>query len=682
LAEGEQNTPLQHGEPFRNSAFRRIELSWPGKDQDLVPHQDTNGEWILEPSSEVRSLAPLVNLHKYPETWNGPSSLVLSGDRLEALNTLARGFPGGIKLAYLDTPRLEVDDKTAAFKGDATYTFSTWMTVLQVHLRALKPLLSHTGVVVVHTGDLEEPYARLLLDEEFDRDNRIATIVWQRAYGPRNMKGMKEFTATHDCLLVYALRKSALPAVGLRTAPDGFSNSDDDPRKEWKAEHKGAHSYRAKSDFETHISPYHWTIAKGRLPRGLWRLNPLTGVIWGYPEEHGDFPLTIEASDTNGKTVRKNFTLKCANTGTPPPIPSSVPWLFQRFETKGELRITTTSLPDAVVGQEYTVMVFAAGGSPFTAPPKRPGSGRYWEFADDTLVAAYHRDAVYLGKDGKSIPHPKTYAEEVGDTVIKNQMTWWPGRTREGNSSIVLAGYTEDATKHLKKLLEIGVIHKVVNTAKPEHLLSRLLDILTEPGDIALEVFGDAADLSAVALKTGRRFVYLSGESERGGELLNDCALPRLRAVVDGRDNELERHEGEIRMRSDAYLPFAGGGGFFAGEIGQWLFRRKVREDMPRLNHAYNDFSALRDAVLTAQGFFPRNQGAFPDGQAFFENGAAVVIPPDEFLDVGRAAEIASTLKPQYDRVTIFYFRSAEEFSPSSLMEGVICRRVPTEIVL
>src|SRR5262249_30090743 len=204
-----------------------------------------------------------------------------------------RGFPQAVRLAYLDVPRIEVDDQTTAFRGDPIYAYSTWLSVLRAHLLAIEPLVSRNGVVVIHTGDIEEPYARLVAEEIFARENRVATIVWQRGYGPRNMKGMKEFTATHDCLLVYAVDKNTLPPVGLRSAPAGFSNPDDDPRGPWKAEHKGAHSRRAKSDFNTYVPPYRWRIVEGTLPSGLWRLNPLTGVIWGTATEPAQFPTPI-----------------------------------------------------------------------------------------------------------------------------------------------------------------------------------------------------------------------------------------------------------------------------------------------------------------------------------------------------------------------------------------------------
>ena len=149
-------------------------------------------------------------------------------------------------------------------------------------------------------------------------------------------------------------------------------------------------------------------------------------------------------------------------------------------------------------------------GNPFRDAPKRPGSGRYWEFAIDTLLRAYQEDRVYLGRDKPTaIPHPKAYAPQEGELVVENQQTWWPGRVQVGNKTSAFAGFTEDATKHLKAMKELRLIGKEVSSAKPEHLLARLIDIFTGRDDIVLEVFGSSADLTAVAIKRQRRFVFL-----------------------------------------------------------------------------------------------------------------------------------------------------------------------------
>jgi hypothetical protein len=413
----------------------------------------------------------------------------------------------------------------------------------------------------------------------------------------------------------------------------------------------------------------------------LWRLNPLTGVIWGVPTETGEFPLKIEVSDTGGHTATSRLTLKSEEGGDSPP-PPPIPWLFEEIKTSGRLRITNRRLPVAKVGSEYSAICLAEGGTPYTASPKRPGSGRYWEFADDTLVRAYQRDDVHLGRNGDAIPHPKAHRDGIGDSVIVNQMTWWPGRERGGTESASFAGYTEDATKHLKKLHAAGLLSKIVTTGKPEHLLARLIDIFTNEKDVVLEVFGEAADVSAVALKRGRRFIYLSGTTERQLDLLDSCALPRLRAVVDGRDRDLETHDDEIRMRADAYIPYEGGGSFLTCEVGPWLFERQLREEYPRLARSYVSFEELRAALLTSQGFLPRRTGEGADGISMAGDTAAVVLPPDVFLDRDAAAAVVSKLKPTFNRVVVYYFRSADDFNQSTLADGVVCRRVPTEIII
>ena len=113
-----------------------------------------------------------------------------------------------VRLAYVDAPRIGVDDAGAAFRGETNLVYSTWLSVLRTHLVAVEPLLARDGVVVVHVGENEAGAARLLADELF-RGQHVGTIIWQRSYAPRNMPGMREFTSTHDCLLVYAKQRDA-----------------------------------------------------------------------------------------------------------------------------------------------------------------------------------------------------------------------------------------------------------------------------------------------------------------------------------------------------------------------------------------------------------------------------------------------------------------------------------------
>ena len=312
------------------SGYEKIELVWPGKDTVTSVAQLPDGQWQLGIGEDIHRVYPLLELDHYPASHASATSLVIAGDRLQALRALGRSLRRAVGLAYLDAPRIGIDEASAAFRGDSL-VYSSWLSVVRAHLVAVEPLLRRDGVLVLHVGETEAGFARLVADELF-RGQHVGTVVWQRAYAPRNMPGMREFTSTHDILLVYAKQRDALPPVGLRRAPNGYDNPDGDPRGPWKAEHKGAKSRREKSDFDTFVPPYRWRIVKGTLPDGIWRLSPLTGVIWGKPHEAGRFPLTIEVSDSEARTASKSLVLEVLPHGKPQP-PPELPWLFEEIKT-------------------------------------------------------------------------------------------------------------------------------------------------------------------------------------------------------------------------------------------------------------------------------------------------------------------------------------------------------------
>jgi hypothetical protein len=659
-----------------------VELVWPGKGAVRSTRQEPNGSWVLEEKApDAERLYPFVELSRYPADAVAPRSMIIRGQRISALRTLGRALGRFVRLTYLDLPRIGVDDSEAAFQGDSAVVYSTWLSVVRTHLLAVEQLMRRDGVVVLHAGDTEEPYARLVANELF-REQHVGTVVWQRSYAPRNMRGMREFTATHDYLLIYAKDKAYLPPVGLRRLPEGYSNADNDPRGPWKAEHKGAKTRRENSDFNTFVPPYRWQITEGRLPEGVWRLSPLTGVVFGIPLEVGTFPITIEVTDRAGKKAKRSFAVEILESGRAPERPA-LPWIFEEIQTTGRLRIETKALPTGGKGIEYSVACLAAGGEPYRAEPKRPGSGRYWEFARDTLLAAYQCDSVYLGRDEPTaIPHPKQYAPPEGELVIENQQTWWPGRVASGTNSTAFTGYTEDATKHLKALKELKLINTEVSAAKPEHLIARLINIFTDSGDTALEIFNQAGDFAAVSLKRGRNFVTLTGASDRDETLFEECVFPRLRSVVDGKDSALAERVSEIRMRPDAYIPFAGGGAFVVARVGAWFAERQKREDIASLNwEHYGESAALMEALLTSEGFVPASGNA-SSGVALNGEAIAYALKPDEFLTSELASEIATRAIEAKKRATIYYFRASTDFDANALPSGVMCKRVPFDLGL
>lgn len=87
----------------------------------------------------------------------------------------------------------------------------------------------------------------------------------------------------------------------------------------------------------------------------------------------------------------------------------------------------------------------------------------------------------------------------------------------------------------------------VFDTPKPEDLISRILEISTEPNDIVLDSFAGSGTTGAVAHKMGRRWIMIEL-----GEHCHTHIIPRMKQVIDGTD------QGGISKE----VNWQGGGGF------------------------------------------------------------------------------------------------------------------------
>lgn len=100
-------------------------------------------------------------------------------------------------------------------------------------------------------------------------------------------------------------------------------------------------------------NPYTWSLASGSLPAGL-TLDPTTGTISGTPLRVQRTQFSIQLTDSEHRSVKRDMVLTIAST---------VPQLQQ---STAQLRIISDSiiLPDAVNGTAYTFHFSINGGSP------------------------------------------------------------------------------------------------------------------------------------------------------------------------------------------------------------------------------------------------------------------------------------------------------------------------------
>jgi adenine-specific DNA-methyltransferase len=113
-------------------------------------------------------------------------------------------------------------------------------------------------------------------------------------------------------------------------------------------------------------------------------------------------------------------------------------------------------------------------------------------------------------------------------------------------------GNTQEAKK------EVVAIFGAENfmTPKPERLLSRIVSIATNPGDLVLDSFLGSGTTAAVAQKMGRRYIGI----EMGEHAVTLC-FPRLQKVIDGEQGGISES-----------LNWRGGGGFRFYRLGEPAF--------------------------------------------------------------------------------------------------------------
>ncbi|HFC7843675.1 putative methyltransferase [Haemophilus influenzae] len=193
-------------------------------------------------------------------------NLIIKGNNLIALHSLAKQFKGKVKLIYIDPPYNTGND---GFKYNDKFNHSTWLTFMKNRLEIAKTLLADDGSIWISLNDDEVHYAKVLCDEILGRDNFIANIIWHSKYTTSN--DAKFISYQHENILFYAKDKSKFKIGGFsRTEKhnSSYKNPDNDPKGAWKATPLHAKSGDEKNNYVIEFpNGRNWTPPKGRFPR-------------------------------------------------------------------------------------------------------------------------------------------------------------------------------------------------------------------------------------------------------------------------------------------------------------------------------------------------------------------------------------------------------------------------------
>ena len=257
--------------------------------------------WPDKRKAILAANAPInATLRPCPEesvNFDTTQNLYIEGDNLDVLKCLKETYLHKVKMIYIDPPyntgndfvyNDDLAESAAEYlansgqfdeQGNRLVTntesngrFHTdWLNMIYPRLKVARNLLTEDGVIFISIDDNEVENLRKVCDEIFGESNFIATLVWERAYSPKN--DAKYISNSHDYVLMYA-KSAANFVIGRleRTAEANarYSNPDNDPRGVWKPSDMSVKTYNAECDYSI-------TTPSGRVvepPAGrCWRLS-------------------------------------------------------------------------------------------------------------------------------------------------------------------------------------------------------------------------------------------------------------------------------------------------------------------------------------------------------------------------------------------------------------------------
>lgn len=144
---------------------------------------------------------------------DAPNHILIEGDNLEALTTLAYTHAGKIDVIYIDPP-YNTGNKDFIYNdsyvdSEDTYRHSKWLSFMNKRLRIAKKLLSDRGVIFISIDDNEQANLKLLCDEVFGERNFIALMPIKRVGGRQDSK---HIAIVHEYMYVIAKRAEIFQA--------------------------------------------------------------------------------------------------------------------------------------------------------------------------------------------------------------------------------------------------------------------------------------------------------------------------------------------------------------------------------------------------------------------------------------------------------------------------------------
>ncbi len=144
------------------------------------------------------------------DSADAPNHILIEGDNLEALTTLAYTHEGKIDVIYIDPP-YNTGNKDFRYNDsyvdkEDSYRHSKWLSFMSKRLRIAKQLLSDKGVIFISIDDNEQAQLKLLCDslDLFGSTNFLGQLILKTATD----NNATQINTEHEYMLCYCKNRN------------------------------------------------------------------------------------------------------------------------------------------------------------------------------------------------------------------------------------------------------------------------------------------------------------------------------------------------------------------------------------------------------------------------------------------------------------------------------------------
>ena len=270
-----------------------------------------------------------------------------------------------------------------------------------------------------------------------------------------------------------------------------------------------------------------------------------------------------------------------------------------------------------------------------------------WKYDPGTHKRHIEEKRLWWGKTGENtVPALKLFLSEVRDGMTPHN--WWPHDE---------VGHTDEAKK---EMINLYGDNNVFDTPKPERLLTRVLEIATNPGDLVLDSFAGSGTTGAVAHKMGRKWIMCEL-----GEHCHTHIIPRMQKVIDGKD------PGGITEAAE----WKGGGGFRYYRLAPSLLEKDAFDQWV-ISKKYNP-NMLAEAICKLEGF-----AYAPSETAYWQHGRST---ESDFIYITTRTLTRDQLQRLSDEVgesrTLLVMCGAFRIKNPSEFQNLTLKKIPNAVL-